>query len=109
MWIFLSNSFVSLVADRDDPARLLVRGRRQGDVERFLAPVSDPGEFPVSETRSADYRFRSFVPRDTVARAVAVHASAIDYPNFKDSVHDDRRHSAYMDVWSVMHAYQGEP
>lgn len=106
MWIFLSDSFVSIVADRHDPARLLVRGRRPGDIEEFLAPVAGIGEFAVSETPRADYRFRAFVSRDAVARAVAAHAAAIDYDNFKNSVHDDRRHSAYMGVWSVMHADQ---
>lgn len=109
MWVFLSNSFVSIVADRDDPARLLVRGRRPGDIAEFLGPVSQPSEFAVSETTHADYRFRAFVPRDVVTRAVAAHAEAIGYDNFKNSVHDDRRHSAYTRVWSAMHAYQGEP
>lgn len=109
MWVFLSNSFVSIVAERDDPAQLLVRGRRAGDIAEFLGPVSQPGEFAVSETRHADYRFRAFVPREVVARAVAAHASAIDYDNFKNSVHDDRRHSAYTRVWAAMHAYQEAP
>ncbi|MBN8474414.1 hypothetical protein [Sulfuritalea sp.] len=109
MWLFLSNAAVSIVSDRDDPARLLVRGRRHGDIEAFLAPVVAEGRWQVSVTPDADYLYRAFVPRDTVARAVAAHASAIGYPNFKNSVHDGRRHSAYSDVWSVMHAYQEEP
>ncbi len=109
MWIFLSDSFVSVVADRNDPARLLVRGRRQGDVERFLAPVSAPGEFPVSETPRADYRFRASVPRDTVARAVAAQASAIEYPNFKNTVREGVRHEAYTACWSAMSQLQRQP
>lgn len=109
MWIFLSDSFVSVVADRNDPARLLVRARRPGDIEAFLAPVTLPREFAVTESPDADYKFRAFVPREVIARATVAHASAIDYSNFKNTVREPARHSAYMDVWSVMHAYQGEP
>ena len=33
MWVFLSDAFLSIVAHRDDPDALLVRARRQGDIE----------------------------------------------------------------------------
>ena len=36
MWIYLNDAFLSIVADRDDPSRLLVRGRFAGDI--FAAP-----------------------------------------------------------------------
>ncbi|TRZ89140.1 MAG: hypothetical protein D4R84_18280 [Rhodocyclaceae bacterium] len=109
MWIFLPDSFVSVVADRNDDSRLLVRGRQPGDVEAFLAPVTLPTECSVSETPGADYRFRAFVPREVVARAVVAHAASIDYSNFKNTVREAARHSAYMRVWSAMSAYQEEP
>jgi hypothetical protein len=34
MWLFCEKGFVSIVVDRDDPDRLLVRARVKGDIER---------------------------------------------------------------------------
>ena len=63
MWIFLSDAFLSVVADKDDPSgpRLLVRARRQGDIERVFP------ETEVASTPGADYRFRAWLPRERVA------------------------------------------
>jgi hypothetical protein len=38
MWIVLSDAFLSVVADKDEPSgpRLLVPARRQGDIERVF-------------------------------------------------------------------------
>ena len=38
MWLFTSNSFVSVVADRDDTqsSRLLVRARIKGDIDQLF-------------------------------------------------------------------------
>jgi len=108
MWVFLSDSFVSIVQDRNDKARLMVRGRRHGDVEKFLAPASLPGEFPVSETPHADYRFRASVPRRVASLCIAAHAELVDYTNFKNTVGNPARHVAYLDVWSIMNDYQQE-
>lgn len=108
MWIFLSDAFLSVVADRDNADRLMVRSRVRGDIERAFAaagvPVPDDG---VAETPNADYRFRVFVDRAAFASLVLPElVRSIDYPNFKGSVRDDRRHDAYMDAWSVMHRFQ---
>lgn len=106
MWIYLPNSFVSIVEDHNDKSRLLVRGRRRGDVEAFLAAASLPNEFRVAETATADYRFRVSVPREVVGLAVAAYATGISYTNFKDSVGDRARHLAYLDTWAIMTQYQ---
>ena len=65
MWIYLKDAFSSAVVDRDDPKRLLVRGRFPGDIERVLSKAE------VIETPRADYRFRASVPRATVAEMLA--------------------------------------
>ena len=39
MWIFLSDSFLSIVAHRDKPGVLLVRARRAGDIEAVFPDV----------------------------------------------------------------------
>lgn len=36
MWVFLNNSFLSIVAHRDKPDVLIVRARRAGDIEAIF-------------------------------------------------------------------------
>lgn len=95
MWIYLNNAFLSIVAHREQPENLLVRARVRGDIERVF-PGCD-----VLETRTADYRFRSVIPRGEVARRLAELALDISYTNHKSSVRDPDRHDVYMDVWSA--------
>ena len=96
MWIFLSDSFLSVVQHKGDPSKLLVRARLKGDIERALPGVV------AEETPIADYRYRATVPREKFAARLAALADAIDYTNFKNSVSDPTRKDAYMTVWGVM-------
>ena len=54
MWLFTSKTFLSVVADKDQPdgPKLLVRSRVQGDIEEIF-PEAD-----VKENSNGDYRFR---------------------------------------------------
>lgn len=104
MWIFLSDAFLSVVADRDNPSgpRLLVRARRQGDIERV---------FPEAETfriAGADYAFRTWLPRQRVAEVMQQQVQAITYPNFKSSIRDRAYHDAALSAWSALHRYQSD-
>lgn len=104
MWIFTSNAFVSIVEHRDDPAKLIVRGRFKGDVDHFLgAPIE-------IETPEADYRFRATAQRADVEAAIQRAAKAINYDNFKGSMprRPDWRHRVAMRVWQVMATAQQE-
>lgn len=83
-----------------DGTTLLVRARRRGDLERVFP------EAEVKETPRNDYRFRARLPRERVAQALAEAARGITYPNFKATVHERGRHDAYLDTWSVLHAWQ---
>lgn len=83
MWVYLTRALLSIVAHRHQPENLLVRGRFRGDIERVF-----PGA-AVTETPSADYRFRASVPRETVAQALAEAALAVEYTNFKATLADD--------------------
>jgi hypothetical protein len=96
MWIFLDRAFLSIVADRDDPDRLLVRGRFPEDIRRIFPDAE------VTETPAADYRFRALLPRAEVARVIGEFVLAISATNFKASVRDHWRHSVYFDVWQCM-------
>jgi len=101
MWVFLNDSFLSIVEDRsklDD--RLLVRARFEGDIERAFPRAR------VSRTPEADYPYRASLPRKVVARRLAEAVEKIDYPSFKDSIPDavatGRREAAYFRVWADM-------
>lgn len=78
MWIFLCDSFLSIV-DRGAPSgqTLLVRARRRGDIERVF-----PGA-AVVENAGTDYAFRARIDREQVALTMAEQVSEIRYPNFK--------------------------
>jgi hypothetical protein len=100
MWIFMSSSFLSVVACRGKPEVLLVRGRVKGDIERVFPKAK------VLVTPRGDYRFRAEVPAATVAKAIAGQIKSIEYDNFKNSVTEDDRHEAYMRIWSSMNNLQ---
>ena len=100
MWIFLSDTFLSIVEYRDNPELMLVRARVAGDIEQVF-PGTD-----VSDCPTCDYRFRALVPRETVADAVRESVMRIDYDNFKNSVTDPDRHNSYFRVWSTMYELQ---
>lgn len=95
MWIFTPDLFVSIVEHHDDPTTMVVRARDRVSLERFA-----PG-FTLVCTPSADYRWRVKVERDTLASLVAAVGGAIDYPNVKDAVRDDRRRAVMGEVWSA--------
>jgi len=101
MWLFMNKSFLSIV-DKGDPSgkTLLVRARQAGDIGQV---------FPDAEVQmgaGSDYRYRARIDREQVANAIADSIRNIDYGNFKSTVSDPDRHDAYLDVWSIMHAFQ---
>lgn len=97
MWIFLSDSFLSIV-DKGDPSgeTLLVRARRRGDIEAVFPNAE------VIENAGTDYRYRARIDREQVAQAIAKQVRTLTYQNFKATVQDGDRHRAYMDTWQAM-------
>lgn len=104
MWIFTSNTFVSVVQHREADDILCVRGRFAGDAARFLGLPPEAEEV----TPAADYRFRCYAHREQVMDAVAAAAKAVDYPNFKKSVSEKWRESVLMQLWHVLFRAQAE-
>ena len=96
MWIYLNKSFLSIVQNKTDKDLLVVRGRRDGDIEAVF-----PNAEPI-HTPHRDYLYRANLPHEEVARAMYEETLSIDYTNFKDSVDDMDRHDEYLDVWMVM-------
>ena len=96
MWLFLSDSFLSIVSHRDKPGILLVRARQEGDIEAFFPNAE------IQENSGTDYRFRVEVPSEEVAEVLANQTRAITYSNFKDTVKKESRYMAYLKVWDTM-------
>lgn len=101
MWLCFNDGFLSAVADKNDPAMLMVRARRKKDL---LNVFGDHVE--IIKTAGADYRWRTFVDRKVFAGLVAARIENINYPNFKNSVDENDLHAAYMKFWSLHHHYQ---
>lgn len=101
MWIFLTNSFLSLVEKGDPTGKtLLVRARHAGDIERVFP------EAKVVEGAGTDYRFRARINREEVALRIADEVRGIEYPNFKSAVPDRARHDAYAACWGNLYRWQ---
>lgn len=96
MWIFLRDSFLSVVQHDEERRFLLVRSRIRGDIERVFP------EATVSEDHRADYRFVASVPRERVSHAVALRLQQIDYTSLNEMVSDTDRALAYDRVYSTM-------
>lgn len=93
MWLCLSDAFLSIVDKDCQPDELLVRARRDGDIERVFPDAK------VEVTLGNDYRCRARVKRTEVATVIADRLTGIDYGNFKGSTTDEGLHRAYMDAW----------
>lgn len=102
MWIFLNDAFLSVVGHRDDSSKLLVRARREADILRCF-----PDSTPI-RTEEADYRWRITVDRGAMKQAMSEAVDRIDYPNFKDSIREPKRHDLAMRVWGVMAELQDD-
>jgi hypothetical protein len=77
-----------------------VRARVEGHIQAVFPDAQ------VTTTVSADYRYRTRLPRKVVAAAVSKMAQSIDYDNFKNSVSDQWLHNSYLGVWQVMRSLQ---
>ena len=78
MWVFLNNSFLSIVENRNNKDELLVRSRIKGDIEKVF-PDSD-----VFEMESSDYKYRSFIKKTDVSSKLKNIVEDINYDNFKN-------------------------
>ncbi len=94
MWICMNNAFFSIVDDGKVEGCLVVRARRQGDIEKVFGVEAET-------LRRRDYQFRAHVAREKVAEVIAESVKAIDYDNFKNSVADDDLHEAYAKFWHI--------
>jgi hypothetical protein len=66
MWLCFNDGFLSVVADKNDPTRLLVRSRRKQDLLNVCG-----NNVEVIEGGGTDYRWRTFIDRKTFSALVA--------------------------------------
>lgn len=104
MWICHNEGFVSIVADRSNKDRLLVRARREEDLRAVLGDTAKKVE--IFSDRGADYKWRAFVDRKVMSAIIANHILDIDYDNFKNSVKNDELHDLYAGFWQDHWNYQ---
>jgi hypothetical protein len=101
MWLCFQDGFLSVVADKSDPARLMVRARRKKDLLNIFGD-----HIEIIENAGSDYRWRTFADRKTLAALVAARIEGIDYSNFKNSVEEQDLHDLYLDFWTLHRRYQ---
>ena len=100
MWICLNNAFISAVQDENDANMLKIRARNRAHLKALFPKAK------IFESSDTDYRFRVFIPRERFATLLAKKAMEINYPNFKDSVRDDKLHDLYASFWTLHWRYQ---
>lgn len=103
-WIFLNDAMLSIVAPKgpENADLLLVRARAEGDIQRVFPDAE------VHRTEARDYRYRTLLPRQEVAIAIAKRIAGISYGNFKDSTREQDRHDAYLGCWTSMFRFQAD-
>jgi hypothetical protein len=100
MWIFLNDAMLSVIEHPNAPDTLIVRSRAKEDLEATF-----PDRVPEN-TPERDYEWRTYATRKEVAALVAARLESLDYTNFKDSVQQKDRASAYLSVWAAMLGFQ---
>lgn len=100
MWVFMNSGFVSVVKDREDGSRLIVRARRP-EVLKSLFP--DEG---IAVSDHSDYRYRTHVSRHQFVAVMSRAIQEIDYSNFKSSVSDCEILQLYHEIWALGLGYQ---
>lgn len=100
MWIVMNDSFISIVEDRNDESKVVVRARVREDLLNTFPDKLDH----LIETSDSDYRFRMFLDRDYVSDRMMNKIQDIDYYNFKSSIPSTERwrYKAYEKIWAVM-------
>jgi hypothetical protein len=95
MWVFLTDAFLSIVSDPQQPEHLLVRARFKGDIEAVFP-------FVKAEYTGGEYSYEISIERDVVAAALSQRIRALDYESLGEAIQDDKRHDAYFQVWATL-------
>jgi len=109
MWLFTRHGFFSITESPTHAGQMQFRARLREDLEALKA-ARGIGARIVETPAPADYRFRFVVSREEMVEIVAQEAAAIDYGNFKQTVHEEpgqeSKAGPYMRVWAAMLSLQ---
>lgn len=106
MWVFARDGFFSVVEDRANKHKVLVRARLREDAVRAMARMRVP-KSALQKTNTADYLYRFSVGKGVWADYLREEAMSINYDNVKDNIAKEAaRHFAYMRVWSILNILQ---
>lgn len=100
MWLCFNDGFISVVENRHNPERFLIRSRRA----EILLQLFPTKQLVRNDTR--DYRYRVEVKRDELLPVVTERLKNINYPQFKESVDDYELHRLYNDLSALQRVYQ---
>mgnify|MGYP001279191610 CR=1 FL=1 len=99
MWLFLSDSYLSVVAHREQPGSLLVRARNKQHIENFL-----PGR-DWFKLEHSDYPYRLVISKNEFAELMLDYITDIKYCNFKSSVTENDYRLYCSNIWKLMYEY----
>lgn len=104
MWIALPDSFISVVAHRKNPDRLVVRARDKDSLLNLFP------EKTIHFSPDRDYAYRTIVSRIELTDVMVERIEDIDYHNFKNEAkkYDTRRAQMFSDMWFAHWNYQHE-
>ena len=106
MWLATQHGFYSIV--QKPAGQFHVRTRCKKDLENLIALAAV--EATLHHTIDGDYAWRIVVGQKEVSAIMAALATTIDYPNFKNRIHDkpdqEDKLPVYSRLWSQMLAYQ---
>jgi hypothetical protein len=102
MWVVMNDSYISAVQDRTNKMNLVVRARVREDLENTFPTLKEQ----IIESTDSDYRFRLFVTKQFFCGVMNTKIMDIDYDNFKNSVKQNWRHTAYFAIWTIMYNVQ---
>jgi hypothetical protein len=100
MWIFLNTGFISVVQDRRDATRLIVRARRPEVLSGLFANEI------ITTSDYSDYKYRIMIPYARFSDALSREIYQITYDNFKSSVSDACLNHLYHRIWELGQRFQ---
>lgn len=102
MWICMNDAFVSVVRDKNDNTRLVVRARDPDHIRNLFKDH----DVKVEITPQADYIARVFIDDEAFAKIISSKIVDIDYLNFKNSVKDPGLYDMYTTWWGDHYQFQ---
>ena len=101
MWLFTETGFVSVVQDKEDSNKMVVRARDK----ESLQPMMDAYGVKIVNLKNRDYPHRVFLTRKQFVDWLVESGETLDYDNYKNRVSKTRGYdfaSPLHDVWATM-------